>query len=164
MPANLAVISVPGTYAALQTMNALHHGMNVHLFSDNVTVEDEITVKDFAHEKGLLVMGPGCGTSIISGVPICFANKVRSGNIGVVGASGTGLQEFTVLLDAAGCGITHAIGTGGRDLSEAVAGRTTLAAIELLTDDPKTEIIAIVSKPPSRIRGGKGNRGSQKGW
>lgn len=94
-------------------------------------------------------MGPDCGTSIISGVPICFANKVRSGNIGIVGASGTGLQEFTVLLDAAGCGITHAIGTDGRDLSAAVAGRTTIASIGFLADDLNTEIIAIVSKPPS---------------
>lgn len=151
LPANLAVISVPGPYAALQTMNALRLGMNVHLFSDNVTIEDEVAVKNFANEKGLLVMGPDCGTSIIAGVPICFANKVNSGNIGVVGASGTGLQEFTVLLDAAGFGITHAIGTGGRDLSEAVAGRTSLAALDLLAADAKTEILAVISKPPSKL-------------
>ena len=150
LPANLAIISVPGPYAALQTMNALRLGMNVQLFSDNVTIEEEVAMKDFAREKGLLVMGPDCGTSIISGVPLCFANKVRSGNVGVVGASGTGLQEFTVLLDAAGCGITHAIGTGGRDLSEAVAGRTSLAALELLADDANTDVIAVISKPPAR--------------
>jgi FdrA protein len=150
LPANLAVISVPGPYAALQTMRALQTGMNVQLFSDNVTIEEEIAIKDLAKEKNLLVMGPDCGTSIISGIPICFANKVRSGNIGVVGASGTGLQEFTVLLDAAGCGITHAIGTGGRDLSEAVAGRTALAALELLADDAGTDIIAVISKPPAK--------------
>lgn len=155
LPANLAVISVPGPYAAAQTMDALRLGMNVQLFSDNVTVEEEIAIKDFAKEKGLLVMGPDCGTSIISGVPLCFANKVRSGNIGIVGASGTGLQELTVLLDAAGCGITHAIGTGGRDLSEAVDGRTALSALELLEADPTTEIIAIITKPPAKTAGDK---------
>lgn len=150
LPSNLAVISVPGPYAALQTIRALQMGLNVQLFSNNVTIEEEITIKDLANEKGLLVMGPDSGTSIISGIPICFANKVRSGSIGVVGASGTGLQEFTTLLDAAGCGITHAIGTGGRDLSDAVAGRTALAALNLLAEHVGTDILAVISKPPAK--------------
>lgn len=149
--ANLAVISVPGTYAAMQAMNALRLGMNVQLFSDNVSVEEEIALKNFAKTKGLLVMGPDCGTSIISGIPICFANQVRRGSIGVVGASGTGTQELTVLIDAMGCGISHAIGTGGRDLSEKVQARTTLSAIELLAEDPQTEIIVVISKPPAKV-------------
>ena len=147
--ANLAVISVPGPYAAVQAMTALSQGMNVMLFSDNVSVEEEIMLKDYASKQGLLVMGPDCGTAIISGVPLCFANVVKSGKIGIIGASGTGTQELTVLLDAAGCGITHAIGTGGRDLSEEVAGRTTMAALKLLAQDSRTEIIAIISKPPA---------------
>lgn len=155
LPANLAIISVPGPYAAAQAMYALQLGMNVHLFSNNVTLEEEIAIKDFANERGLLVMGPDCGTSIIAGTPLCFANKVRSGNIGIVGASGTGVQELTVLLDAAGCGITHAIGTGGRDLSEAVDGRTALCALRLLSDDSATEIIAVISKPPAKSAGDK---------
>ena len=149
LDANLAVISVPGTYAAVQTMTALSEGMNVMLFSDNVSVDEEIMIKDYAAKQGLLVMGPDCGTAIISGVPLCFANVVKEGKIGVVGASGTGTQELTVLLDAAGCGITHAIGTGGRDLSEEVAGRTMLAAIDLLANDESTEILAVISKPPA---------------
>ena len=147
--ANLAVISVPGTYATVQSMTALSQGMNVMLFSDNVSLKDEVMLKDYAASRNLLVMGPDCGTAIIGGVPLCFANAVRPGTIGVIGASGTGTQELTVLLDAAGCGITHAIGTGGRDLSGEVAGRTALAALELFAADVKTEIIAIVSKPPS---------------
>jgi len=147
--ANLAVISVPGTYATVQSMTALSQGMNVLLFSDNVSLEDEVMLKDYAASRDLLVMGPDCGTAIIGGVPLCFANAVKPGAIGVIGASGTGTQELTVLLDAAGCGITHAIGTGGRDLSEQVAGRTTLAALELFAADAQTKIIAIVSKPPS---------------
>ena len=155
LDANLAVISIPGPYAAVQTMLALRNGMNVHLFSDNVSIEEEIEIKDYAKERGLIVMGPDCGTSIISGVPICFANVVSTGNVGVIGASGTGLQEFTVLLDKAGCGITHAIGVGGRDLSEEVAGRTTLSALELLINDESTKIIAIVSKPPAQLAGEK---------
>lgn len=148
--ANLAIISVPGTYATAQAMDALRLGMNVHLFSDNISVEDEIVLKDFAKTKNLLVMGPDCGTSIISGVPICFANKVKEGNIGIVGASGTGIQEFTTLMDSLDLGISHAIGTGGRDLSQEVAARTTCSAIELLENDPKTEIIVVISKPPAK--------------
>ncbi len=146
---NIALISIPGTYATVQVYNALNHGLNVMLFSDNVSLEDEISIKDYAIERSLLVMGPDCGTSIINGVPLCFANHVLKGNIGIIGASGTGTQEMTVQLDSKGCGISHAIGTGGRDLSKEVAGRTTLAALELLKNDLNTEIIAIVSKPPS---------------
>jgi len=148
--ANLAVISVPGPYAAVQAMTALSQNMNVLLFSDNVSIEEEITIKDFAAKKGLIVMGPDCGTAIINGVPLCFANVVKRGKIGVIGASGTGMQELTVLLDSAGCGIAHAIGTGGRDLSKEVAGRTALSALKLLEQDPNTEIIAIISKPPAQ--------------
>jgi len=147
--ANLALISVPGPYAAVQAMIALSQGMNAMLFSDNVSVEEEIMLKDYAAKHDLLVMGPDCGTAIIGGAPLCFANVVKSGKIGVIGASGTGTQELTVLLDSAGCGITHAIGTGGRDLSEEVAGRTVLAALKLLAQDSNTEIIAIISKPPA---------------
>ncbi|MBS3990523.1 MAG: acyl-CoA synthetase FdrA [Erysipelothrix sp.] len=146
---NIAVISVPGTYAIVQAYNALNHGLNVMLFSDNVSIEDEVKIKDYALEKNLIVMGPDCGTAIINGTPLCFANNVMNGNIGIIGASGTGTQELTIQLDSIGCGISHAIGTGGRDLSKEVAGRTTLSALSMLKNDVKTEIIAIVSKPPS---------------
>jgi FdrA protein len=146
---NIVLISVPGTYATVQALFALNQGLNVMLFSDNVSLEDEIMIKDYALERNLLVMGPDCGTAIINGVPLCFANHVLRGNIGIIGASGTGTQELTVQLDSVGCGISHAIGTGGRDLSKEVAGRTTLAALELLKHDSNTEIIAVVSKPPS---------------
>jgi len=153
LAANLAIISVPGPYAALQTLEALNHGMHVQLFSDNVSLEEEIALKEFAIKRGLLVMGPDCGTSIISGIPICFANVVKPGTVGVIGASGTGLQEFTVLLDAADCGITHAIGVGGRDLTEEVGGRSALFALEMLLSDVQTKVLAVVSKPPSESAG-----------
>lgn len=147
--ANIAVISVPGSYATVQALIALNQNMNVMLFSDNVSIEDEIMLKDYAISRNLIVMGPDCGTAIINGVPLCFANVVRRGNIGIIGASGTGLQELTVQLDLEGYGITHAIGTGGRDLTSAVAGRTTLFALNLLEKDDNTEMIAIISKPPA---------------
>ncbi|MCL2520319.1 MAG: acyl-CoA synthetase FdrA [Spirochaetaceae bacterium] len=150
LDANLAIISVPGTYAAVQTLNALSQGLNVMLFSDNVLLEDEIAIKDYAISKDLLVMGPDCGTAIIGGVPLCFANHINKGDIGVIGASGTGTQEFTVLLDNFSAGITHAIGTGGRDLSKEVAARTTLAALKLMEKDEATKVIAIISKPPAQ--------------
>ncbi len=145
---NLAVISVPGEYAAREARQALERGLNVFLFSDNVSVEQEIELKSFAKERGLLVMGPDCGTAIIAGVGIGFANAVRRGSVGVIGASGTGTQEITSLVHEAGLGVSHAIGTGSRDLSDKVGGVTTLAAIDALEADAETAVIVCVSKPP----------------
>jgi FdrA protein len=147
--ANLAIISVPGQYAAGEARQALAEGLHVFLFSDNVSLDDEIDLKRRGRDLNLLVMGPDCGTAILNGVGLGFANVVRRGRIGLVGASGTGLQEVTSLLHQAGEGISHAIGTGGRDLSAAVGGSMTLQALELLRDDPATEVIVIVSKTPS---------------
>lgn len=146
---NMAVISVPGTYAAREAKIALENNMNVFLFSDNVTVEDEIKLKDLANEKGLLMMGPDCGTAIINGIPLGFANRVRKGNIGIVGASGTGLQHVTTLIHSLGGGVSQAVGTGGRDLSAKVSGRTMLKALEALKEDKNTKVVVIVSKPPA---------------
>lgn len=146
---NMAVISVPGAYAAREAKNALNQGMHVFLFSDNVTVDEEIELKDLANKKGLLLMGPDCGTAIINGVPLGFANRVRRGNIGIVGASGTGTQQVTTLIDTLGAGVSQVIGTGGRDLSQRVGGRTTLAALDALNEDEETEVVVIISKPPA---------------
>jgi succinyl-CoA synthetase alpha subunit len=145
--ANLVVISVPGEYAARETRKALEAGKHVFLFSNNVPLDQEIEVKQLALAKGRLVMGPDCGTSLINGTGIGFANAVRRGPVGVVGPSGTGLQEFTSLVHQAGSGISHAIGTGTRDLSDAVGGITTLMAFDALEADPATRVIAIISKP-----------------
>lgn len=146
---NMAVISVPGRYAAREAKIALNNGMHVFMFSDNVTVEEEIELKDLANSKGLLMMGPDCGTAIINGIPLGFANRVRRGNIGIVGASGTGLQHVTTLIHALGGGVSQAIGTGGRDLSSKVKGRTMLSALEGLKEDEATEVVVIISKPPA---------------
>ena len=147
---NLAVISVPGEYAAREAHDALDLGMNVFLFSDHVSVEDELSLKSKASDAGLIVMGPDCGTAIIAGKGIGFANVVRRGSIGVVASSGTGLQEFTSLVHRSGAGISHGFGTGGRDLSDAVGGISTLTAIDALEKDPETEVIAVVAKPPAQ--------------
>jgi succinyl-CoA synthetase alpha subunit len=146
--ANLALISVPGIYAAAEARKALKQGLHVMLFSDNVAVEDEVALKRLAAERGLLMMGPDCGTAIIGGVPLGFANVVRRGSVGVVGASGTGMQEVTALVHRYGAGISHAIGTGSRDLSAPVGGLMTLAAMKALLDDPATSVLVVVSKPP----------------
>ena len=114
--ANLVVISVPGAFAAREVKKALNKNLHVMLFSDNVSLEDEIELKKLAEEKGLLMMGPDCGTAIINGKPLCFANVVKKGDIGLVAASGTGLQEVTCSIEKFGGGITQGIGTGGRDL------------------------------------------------
>jgi succinyl-CoA synthetase alpha subunit len=147
--ANLALISVPGEYAAAEAMKALRLGLNVMLFSDNVALADEVALKRFAREHGLLVMGPDCGTAIVDGVPLGFANAVRRGTIGVVGASGTGTQQVTCLVHRAGAGISHAIGTGGHDLHKDVGGISMLAGMKALARDPGTEVIVLVSKPPA---------------
>ncbi|MFN8633207.1 MAG: acyl-CoA synthetase FdrA [Chloroflexota bacterium] len=147
--ANLAMVSTPGTYATAEALKALKRGLHVFLFSDNVSVADEIELKRLGRQKGLLVMGPDCGTAILDGVPLGFANAVRRGRIGLVGASGTGLQQVTCLIDRLGEGVSQAIGVGGHDLSEAVGGAMMLLGIELLTADPETEVIVLVSKPPA---------------
>lgn len=146
--ANLVLISTPGIYAAVEAQKALASSRHVMIFSDNVTLEDEINLKQNANRRGLLLLGPDCGTAIIGGVPLGFANAVRRGPIGVVGASGTGMQEITSLIDRFGGGISHAIGTGSRDLSAQVGALATLAALAALQNDPSTRVIVIVSKPP----------------
>ena len=147
---NLAIISVAGRYAADETEKCLKNGLNVMLFSDNVSVEDEKRLKEMAREKNLLVMGPDCGTAIINNVPLAFANKIRKGNIGIVGASGTGIQEVTVLIHKLGAGVSQVIGTGGRDLKEAIGGITMLQGIEALKYDEDTKVIVLISKPPAK--------------
>ncbi len=147
--ANLALVSVPGEYAFAEAAKALQLGLNVMLFSDNVAIADEIALKRLASERGLLMMGPDCGTAIIDGVPLGFANDVRRGAIGCVAASGTGLQQVTCLLDRAGQGVSQAIGTGGRDLAEAVGGTTMLAGLARLAGDRATKVIVLISKPPA---------------
>ncbi|HYI88067.1 MAG TPA: acyl-CoA synthetase FdrA, partial [Burkholderiales bacterium] len=147
--ANLALISVPGEYAAAEAMKALRLGLNVMLFSDNVSLADEISLKKYARERKLLVMGPDCGTAIIDGIPLGFANAVRRGAIGVVGASGTGTQQVTSLVHRLGAGISHAIGTGGHDLHRDVGGITMLQGLERLSRDKDTKAIVLISKPPA---------------
>ena len=146
--ANMVLVSVPGQYAAAEVEDALDAGLNVMLFSDNVPVEDELRLKQKAVEKGLLMMGPDCGTAIINGIPLCFANAVRRGKIGVVGASGTGTQEVTVQIHKLGEGLSQVIGTGGRDLKEQIGGLMMIQGFESLIDDPETELIVLISKPP----------------
>lgn len=147
--AQWVLVSVPGRYAAGVSRQALGLGKNVFLYSDNVSLEDEISLKKEAAAKGLMVMGPDCGTAIVNGVGLGFANKVRRGPIGLVAASGTGLQQVTVRIHQMGGGVTHAIGTGGRDLSEAVNAVTARQALDALSRDPDTKVIVLLSKPPS---------------
>jgi FdrA protein len=146
--ANLALISVPGLYAGLEAMKALRTGMHVMLFSDNVPVVTEVDLKRLALTKNLLMMGPDCGTAIINGVPLGFANAVPRGRIGLAAASGTGLQEVSCLIAASGEGISQAIGVGGRDLSDEVGGLMITHVLEILAADPATEVICVLGKPP----------------
>src|SRR3954451_25366610 len=145
----LAVISVPGQHAFPEAMDALDAGLDVLLFSDNVPIEQEIRLKAEAARRGLLVMGPDCGTAVIDGVGLGFANVVRPGPVGLVAASGTGAQQVISLLDAAGVGVRHCLGLGGRDLSAAVGGRSARQALALLDADPEVGLIVLVSKPPA---------------
>lgn len=142
-------ISIPGRYAAEVAEEALASDRNVFLYSDNVPIDREVALKRKAREKGLLVMGPDCGTAFLGGVGFGFANRVRRGDIGLVGASGTGLQAIMSRIHALGAGISQAIGTGGRDLSAEVGGMTALQGLDLLRRDPETRAIVLVAKPPA---------------
>jgi len=147
-PPSVALISVPGPFAAAEARKALDAGLHVMIFSDNVALDDEVALKELGDARGRLVMGPDCGTAVLDGIPLGFANVVRRGPVGLVGASGTGLQEIATQLHRSGSGVSQLIGTGGRDLHAAVGGRSTLAALDLLGGDPATEVVVVVSKPP----------------
>lgn len=146
---NLAVISVAGRYATEEAWEALYSGLHVLLFSDNVSLEDEIALKKYAREHGLLLMGPGAGTAILNGVALGFANALPVGPVGIVSAAGTGLQEVSTLLARRGVGISQGIGTGGRDLKQEVGGIMMLEALKALQQDPFTTVLALISKPPA---------------
>lgn len=148
--ANVALFSIPGEYAASEMKKALNLGLNVFSFTDNISKQDEINLKKLAKEKGLLMMGPDCGTGAISGIPLAFTNVINSGDISIVGASGTGIQEVSCLIDKYGGGIIHAIGTGGRDLNEEVKGITMKDALIALNHHSETKVIALISKPPAK--------------
>src|SRR5262245_11966879 len=153
--ANLALVSTPGPYATAEALKALKRGLHVFLFSDNVSVADELELKRIALRKRALVMGPDCGTAILDGVPLGFANAVRRGPVGLAGASGTGLQQVVCLIDRLGMGISQAIGVGGRDLDERIGGLMMLAALDRLADDSGTTVIVLISKPPSPAVSGR---------
>lgn len=146
---NLALISVAGDYAKYEAAKALKNGLNVMLYSDNVPLEDELRLKKYAHNNGLLVMGADCGTSIINGVPLGFANKIKDGNISIVGASGTGIQEIVSAIDNYDGGLNQAVGTGGNDIKDEIGAITMLDSLEYFDQDEKTEVIVVVTKPPA---------------
>ncbi len=146
---NMVVISVAGRYAADVARDALNKGLHVMMFSDNVSVDKERELKEMARNKGLLMMGPDCGTAIINGAPLCFANVIERGDIGLVAASGTGLQEVSSIIGNLGGGISQAIGTGGRDVKKEIGGLMFLEGLKALDADPATKVIVLVSKPPA---------------
>lgn len=146
--ANIVIISIPGANVVPEAVDAIRAGAATMIFSDGVSIQDERRLKQVADDAGVLVMGPDCGTALVGGVALGFANKVRAGTIGIVAASGTGAQHLSCLLDAQGLGISHILGVGGRDLHDDVGGLSTLRALALLDADPGTDRIVLVSKPP----------------
>ncbi|MEA2002861.1 MAG: FdrA family protein [Actinomycetota bacterium] len=147
--ANVVLLSVPGEHAFVEAMEALQNGQHAMIFSDNVPIDQEIILKKYGVDHDLLVMGPDCGTTIINGVGLGFANAVQPGSVSMVGASGTGIQQMCALLDDAGVGVLHALGTGSHDLSEEVGAASTLQALAALDADPATDVIVVISKPPA---------------
>ena len=152
---NLALFSIPGPSVRHEAERALKKGLHCLIFSDNVPVEDEVALKQMGRERGLLVMGPDCGTAHIGGVGLGFCNVVRAGGIGIAGAAGTGIQEAMAAIDAAGGGISCALGTGGRDVTDAVGGLAMIQAIETLSEDAATEVLLVLGKPPESAAFGK---------
>ncbi|PSL04014.1 FdrA protein [Haloactinopolyspora alba] len=147
--ATVAFVSTPGAHAFVEAMDAVEHELPVIVFSDNVPVEQEVRLKRAAAARGVLVMGPDCGTAVVGGTGFGFANVVRPGPVGIVAASGTGAQHVMSLLDAVDVGVSHCLGVGGRDMSAEVGGASTLAALDLLADDDATEVVVVLGKPPA---------------
>ena len=148
-PGSLVLVSVPGASAAVEAMDALEAGSDVMIFSDNVPLEQEVGLKRYAASRDLLVMGPDCGTAVVGGLGLGFANVVSPGPVGIVAASGTGCQQVLALLDHAGVGVTTAYGVGGRDLSAEVGGLATRTALARLDLDSGVEHVVLISKPPA---------------
>lgn len=146
---SVVLVSVPGASATVEAMDALDAGRDVMIFSDNVPLEQEVALKRVAADRGLLVMGPDCGTAVVDGLGLGFANATQPGPVGIVAASGTGCQQLLALLDHAGVGVSSALGVGGRDLSSAVGGLSTREAMRRLDSDPSVELVVVVSKPPA---------------
>lgn len=146
----IAAISVPGAWAATEARQALDEGFHVFLYSDNVSVEEELALKQYAQERGLIVMGPDCGTALVGGAPLGFINRMSQGSVGIIAASGTGAQEVSSALDRVGVGVSSIIGIGSRDLTERIGGLSFRTALEWLSEDDNTKAVAIVSKPPDR--------------
>ncbi len=147
--ANITLLSVPGEHAFVEAKESLDNGHHVMIFSDNVPIDQEIVLKKYGVANGLLVMGPDCGTAIVNGLGLGFANAMQPGPVGMVGASGTGIQQMCCLLDDAGVGVRHALGTGSHDLSEEVGALSTIQALDALDADPATNLIIVISKPPA---------------
>ncbi len=147
--ANVALISVPGEYATLEAHRALSAGLHVFLFSDHVSLEAELALKRRGAELGLLVMGPECGTAMLGGTGLGFANVVRPGGVGIVAAAGTGAQESACLLDSACVGVSHIIGVGGRDLSPEIGAIMFRQGMRMLAEDDATDTLLLVSKTPA---------------
>lgn len=145
---NVAIISVPGEYAAYEALKCLRSGLHTMLYSDNVSIGDERKLKEFATNQGLLLMGPDCGTAVLGEVPLGFVNRTSKGGVGLVSASGTGAQQVMSLVDLFGCGISHCLGVGGRDLKDDIGGLSAMTALKMLDRDPQTEVIAVIAKPP----------------
>lgn len=148
--ANMALVSIAGQYAEEEVMCLLEKDLHVMLFSDNVSLDSELRLKKLAVQKGLLMMGPDCGTAIINGIPLAFANVVKRGGIGIIGASGTGTQEVSVIIDKLGEGVSQVIGTGGRDLKTEIGGLMMIQAMDALMRDPATKVLVLISKPPAK--------------
>ncbi len=146
--ARWVLVSVPGEYASAVAQRALDLERNVFLFSDHVSLTEELALKQKARGRKLMVMGPDCGTAILDGIGLGFANQVRRGPVGLVGASGTGLQQIACLLHTSGTGISQVFGCGGRDLSSDIGGITALQCLDYLEQDAATHVRVLVSKPP----------------
>src|SRR6266571_6430432 len=147
--ANLACISVPGEYAVHEARKALHRGLHVFLFSAHVDLEAEVALKNLAAQQGVLVMGPDCGTAVLNGIPLGFANHLPRGPVGLIAASGTGLQQVSCLLAQQGVGVSQALGVGGRDVHERIGGHSMRAALQALAQDRDTHVLVLIAKPPA---------------
>lgn len=143
----VVAISTPGPSAVREAMDALRAGRHMVLLSTGVTLTEEEKLKRKASKHGSLLLGPGCGTSILDGKGFGIWNSVRRGPIGIVCTAGSGLQALSCMVDEVG--VSHALGVGPRDLSQKINARGTLSALKFLAADEGTKVIVVVAQAPT---------------
>ncbi|KGO96640.1 MULTISPECIES: succinate--CoA ligase subunit alpha [Flavobacterium] len=144
--ADTSIIFVPPAFAADAIMEAADAGIKVIIcITEGIPVADMIKAYDYIKGKNCRLVGPNCPGVITPGeakVGIMPGFVFKQGSVGIVSKSGTLTYEAADQVAKQGLGVTTAIGIGG----DPIIGTTTREAVELLMNDPETEIIIMIGE------------------